>query len=118
MAELIFYDKIGNERGGLAITDNEETKLNILVFECQRAEALGILRHDNKQANYFRADLMNNDKDLSGHQVQNINHMSLIMEKGNSSLLIKVNNEVPRITLKVDSFGNPAIEIFDKNLKI
>ncbi|RZF62586.1 hypothetical protein [Sphingobacterium corticibacterium] len=117
-AGLIFYDKNGDERGGLAITDNDETNLNALAFDYQNADAIGILAQDNKHDNYFRAGLMINDKDLSGQPGQNINRINLITENGNASLVMKDNNEVPRIILKVDSLGNPSFEMFDKNGKV
>ncbi len=117
-AGLIFYDKNGDERGGLAITDNGETNLNALSFDYQNADAIGILAQDNKHDNYFRAGLLINDKDLSGKPGHNINRINLLTENGNASLVMKDNNEIPRIILKVDSLGNPSIEMFDKNGKL
>ncbi|MDR2271235.1 MAG: hypothetical protein LBF27_10055 [Sphingobacterium sp.] len=117
-AGLIFYDKNGDERGGLAITDNEETNLNALAFDYQNADAIGILAQDNKNDNYFRAGLLINDKDLSGKPGHNINRINLLTENGNASLVMKDNNEVPRIILKVDSLGNPSIEMLDNHGKV
>lgn len=117
-AGLIFYDRNGDERGGLAITDNEETNLNALAFDYQNADAIGILAQDNKHDNYFRAGLLINDKDLSGKPGHNINRINLLTENGNAALVMKDNNEIPRIILKVDSLGNPSIEMFDKNGKL
>jgi len=117
-AGLIFYDKNGDERGGLAITDNEETNLNALSFDYQNADAIGILAQDNKHDNYFRAGLLINDKDLSGKPGQNINRINLLTENGNAALVMKDHKEIPRIILKVDSLGNPSIEMFDKNGKL
>ncbi|WP_313533350.1 hypothetical protein [Sphingobacterium athyrii] len=117
-AGLIFYDKNGDERGGLAITDNEKTNLNALSFDYQNADAIGILAQDNKSDNYFRAGLLINDKDLSGKPGQNINRINLLTENGNAALVMKDNNEIPRIILKVDSLGNPSIEMFDKSGKL
>ncbi len=117
-AGLIFYDKNGDERGGLAITDNEETNLNALAFDYQNADAIGILAQDNKHDNYFRAGLLINDKDLSGKPGHNINRINLLTENGNASLVMKDNNEIPRIILKVDSLGNPSIEMLDDKGKV
>lgn len=117
-AGLIFYDKNGDERGGLAITDNEQTNLNALSFDYQNADAIGILAQDNKHDNYFRAGLLINDKDLSGKPGHNINRINLITENGNAALVMKDHNEIPRIILKVDSVGNPSIEMFDKDGKL
>lgn len=116
-AGLIFYDKNGDERGGLAITDNEETNLNALSFDYQNADAIGILAQDNKHDNYFRAGLFITDKDLSGKPGYNIDRINLMTENGNASLIMKDHNEVPRIVLKVDSLGNPTIQMFDENGK-
>ncbi|QQT28637.1 MULTISPECIES: hypothetical protein [Sphingobacterium] len=117
-AGMIFYDKNGDERGGLAITDNEETNLNALAFDYQNADAIGILAQDNKHDNYFRAGLLINDKDLSGKPGHNINRINLLTENGNASLVMKDNNEIPRIILKVDSLGNPSIEMLDDKGKV
>lgn len=117
-AGLIFYDRNGDERGGLAITDNEDTNLNALAFDYQNADAIGILAQDNKHDNYFRAGLLINDKDLSGKPGHNINRINLLTENGNAALVMKDNNEIPRIILKVDSLGNPSIEMFDKSGKL
>lgn len=117
-AGLIFYDKNGDERGGLAITDNEETNLNALAFDYQNADAIGILAQDNKHDNYFRAGLLINDKDLSGKPGHNINRINLLTENGNACLVMKDNNEIPRIILKVDSLGNPSIEMLDDKGKV
>jgi len=116
-AGLIFYDKNGDERGGLAITDNEEANLNALSFDYQNADAIGILAQDNKHDNYFRAGLFITDKDLSGKPGYNIDRINLMTENGNASLIMKDHNEVPRIVLKVDSLGNPTIQMFDENGK-
>jgi len=59
-----------------------------------------------------------NDKDLSGKPGQNINRINLLTENGNAALVMKDNNEIPRIILKVDSLGNPSIEMFDKSGKL
>lgn len=117
-AGLIFYDKNGDERGGLAITENEQTNLNALSFDYQNADAIGILAQDNKSDNYFRAGLVINDKDLSGKPGHNINRINLITENGNAALVMKDHHEIPRIILKVDSVGNPSIEMFDKDGKL
>jgi len=112
-AGLIFYDRKGDERGGIAITDNEQTNLNALAFDYQNADAVGLFAQDNKNDTYFRAGLIINDKDHSGKAGHNTNRINLLTENGNASLVIKDGNEVPRIVLKVDSLGQPTIEMFD-----
>lgn len=114
-AGIIFYDKHGDERGGIAITDNETTNLNGIALDYQNADAIGVLAQDNKEDSYFKAGLIINDKDLSGKPGHNINRINLVTENGNAALIMKDANEVPRIILKVDSLGNPSIEMFDKN---
>lgn len=117
-AGLIFYDKNGDERGGLAITDTEDTNFNALSFDYQNADAIGMYAQDNKKDKYFKAGLTINDKDLSGKPGHNINRINLITENGNASLVMKDMNEIPRIILKVDSIGNPSIEMYDELGKI
>lgn len=113
-AGIIFYDKKGDERGGIAITDNETTNFNALAFDYQNADAVGLFAQDNKDDNYYKAGLIINDKDLSGKPGHNTNRINLLTENGNASLVIKDANEIPRIILEVDSIGNPSIKTFDK----
>ena len=114
-AGLIFYDRNGNERGGIAITDHAETNLHALEFVYDNADAVGILAQDNKHDNYFRAGLMINDKRPSGKVGDNTSRIDLMTENGDAALVIKDPNEVPRIVLKVDSAGAPSIQLFDGN---
>lgn len=113
-AGIIFYDKKGDERGGIAITDNKVTNFNALAFDYQNADAVGLFAQDNKDDEYFRAGLIINDKDHSGKAGHNTNRINLLTENGNASLVIKDHNEVPRIVLKVDSVGQASIEMFDE----
>lgn len=112
-AGIIFYDKNGDERGGIAITDNQVTNFNALAFDYQNADAVGLFAQDNKEDSYFKAGLIINDKDHSGKAGANTNRINLLTENGNASLVIKDHNEVPRIIIKVDSLGQPTIEMFD-----
>ena len=114
-AGLLLYDKNGNERGGIAVSENEETNLNVIAFDYQNADAIGLFAQDNKQDNYFKAGLSINDKDLSGKPGYNTNRINLETENGNASLVIKDAQEIPRIVLSVDSTGTPSIEMFDEN---
>lgn len=114
-AGLIFYDENGDERGGIAVSENEKTNINAIAFDYQNADAIGIFAQDNKQDGYFKAGLTINDKDLSGKPGNNINRITLETENGNASLIIKDAQEIPRIVLSVDSIGNSSIEMFDKN---
>lgn len=117
-AGLIFYDKKGDERGGIAITDNDNSNMNAISFDYQNADAIGMFAQDNKDNKYFKAGLIINDKDLSGKPGYNTNRINLLTENGNAALIMKDINEVPRIILKVDSLGNPSIEMYDENGKI
>lgn len=114
-AGLLFYDKNGDERGGIAVSEDEETNINVIAFDYQNADAIGIIAQDNKHDDYFRSGLMINDKDLSGKPGYNINRINLETENGNASLVIKDAQEIPRIVLSVDSIGRPSIEMFDEN---
>jgi len=117
-AGLIFYDKKGDERGGIAITDNDDSNMNAISFDYQNADAIGMFAQDNKDNKYFKAGLIINDKDLSGKPGYNTNRINLLTENGNAALIMKDINEVPRIILKVDSLGNPSMEMYDENGKI
>lgn len=113
-AGLIFYDKNGDERGGIAISEHEQMNLNAISFDYQNADAIGIYAQDDQKSNYFRAGLTINDKDVSGKPGYNINRINLVTENGNASLVMKDANEVPRLILKVDSLGTPSIEMYNE----
>lgn len=117
-AGLIFYDKNGDERGGIAISEHEGMNINAIAFDYQNADAIGIYAQDNQKNNYFKAGLTINDKDLSGKPGYNVNRINLITENGNSALVMKDPNEVPRLVLKVDSLGNPSIEMYHADGKL
>lgn len=117
-AGLIFYDKNGGERGGLVFSDQDNTNLNVIAFDYQNADAIGIYSQDNTRTNDFKAGLTINDKDLSGKPGYNINRINLVTENGNASLVMKDANEIPRLILKVDSLGTPSIEMYDKEGQI
>ncbi|TDS56623.1 hypothetical protein [Myroides indicus] len=113
-AGLIFYDKNGDERGGIAISEHEQMNLNAISFDYQNADAIGIYAQDDQKSNYFKAGLTINDKDVSGKPGYNINRINLVTENGNASLVMKDANEVPRLVLKVDSLGTPSIEMYNE----
>lgn len=113
-AGIIFYDKNGDERGGIAISEYDNMNLNAIAFDYQNADAIGMYAQDNILTNYFKAGISINDKDLSGKPGYNINRINIGTENGNASLVIKDANEIPRLVLKVDSLGVPAIEMYDK----
>ena len=117
-AGLIFYDKNGDERGGIAISEHENLNLNALAFDYQNADAIGIYAQDNLVTDYFKAGLTINDKDISGKPGLNTNRIDLATENGNAALVIKDANEIPRIILKVDSAGSPSIEMLDPSGKV
>ncbi|MGE8428720.1 MAG: hypothetical protein ACN6O7_12615 [Sphingobacterium sp.] len=117
-AGLIFYDNKGDERGGIAISKHENMNLNAIAFDYQNADAIGMYAQDNLIDKYFKAGIVINDKDLSGKPGHNINRINLETENGHASLVMKDANEVPRLILKVDSLGQPTIEMYDSNGKI
>lgn len=114
-AGLLFYDKKGDERGGIVISERDNMNLNAIAFDYHNADAIGMIAQDNLLTNYFKAGLTINDKDTSGKPGHNINRINLATENGNAALVIKDANEVPRIVLKVDSLGMPSIEMFDSD---
>ena len=58
------------------------------------------------------------DKDLSGKPGSNISRLKLTTENGNAGLIINGPDEKPRISIVVDSIGNPLIQVFDENGKV
>ncbi|WP_143095671.1 hypothetical protein [Paenimyroides ummariense] len=114
-AGLLFYDKKGDERGGIAISENEDMNFNAIAFDYQNADAIGMYSQDNLVTNYFKAGITINDKDLSGKPGHNVNRINLFTENGDAALIMKDVNEVPRLVLRVDNSGEPTIEMYDSN---
>ncbi|WP_048510579.1 hypothetical protein [Chryseobacterium sp. FH2] len=117
-AGLIFYDKNGDEVGGLALSQTNEAGLHALAFDYANADAIGFLSQDDRNnGKNFRAGILINDKDLSGKPGSNISRMKLTTENGNAGLIINGPDEKPRISIVVDSLGNPAIKVWDSKGK-
>ncbi|MDR2234975.1 MAG: hypothetical protein LBE92_02520 [Chryseobacterium sp.] len=118
-AGLIFYDKNGDEVGGLALSEINGQGLHALAFDYSNADAIGLLSQDDKDnGKNFKAGILINDKDLSGKPGSNISRMKLTTENGNAGLIINGPDEKPRISIVVDSIGNPTIKVWDANGKV
>lgn len=48
----------------------------------------------------------------------NLNRINLVTENGNAFLVMKDANEIPRLIIRVDSLGVPAIEMYDAEGKV
>lgn len=114
-AGIIFYDEKGDETGGIAISKINETGVRAIAFDYANADAIGLLTQEDLNGDNFRAGILINDKDLSGKPGSNISRMKLTTENGNAGLIINGPNEKPKISIVVDSLGNPSIQVFDKN---
>ncbi len=114
-AGIIFYDEKGDEIGGLALSTMNNSGLRALSFDYANADAIGLLSQEDLNGNNFRAGILIMDKDLSGTPGSNISRLKLITENGNAGLFINGPDEKPRISIIVDSIGNPLIQVFDKN---
>lgn len=112
-AGLIFYDEQGNERGGIALSRNNNTHINALAFDYSNADAVGLVAIDETDTEYYKSGLIINQKDPSGKIGANINRINLITENGNAGLEIKDEKEVVRLRLEVDSLGTPSVKLFD-----
>jgi hypothetical protein len=117
-AGIIFYDEKGDEIGGLALSTLNNSGLRALSFDYANADAIGLLSQEDLNGNNFRAGILIMDKDLSGKPGSNISRLKLITENGNAGLFINGPDEKPRISIVVDSVGNPSIQLFDENGKV
>ena len=117
-AGIIFYDESGNEVGGIAISTLDSLALRSISFDYANADAVGLFAEENISEKNFSAGLMVMDKDLSGQPGRNISRLKLTTENGNAGLIINSPDERPRISIVVDSLGNPSIQLFDQNGKV
>lgn len=112
-AGIIFYDENGNECGGIAISKTQDNSTYALAFDYSNADAIGLFSQQNSNSNAYRSGLTIKDKHASGKIGKNTNRINLMTDEGNSSLVINGPDEKPRITLSVDSNGNPSFQIID-----
>lgn len=118
-AGLIFYDERGDEVGGIALSEVNNSGLRALAFDYANADAIGMLAQDDRLGGKnFKAGIVINDKDISGKPGSNISRLKLITENGNAGLIINGPDEQPRITISVDSAGNPLIQVHDADGKV
>jgi len=117
-AGIIFYDENGDEVGGIAMSTLDSIGLRAISFDYANADAIGLLAQEDLNGNNYKAGIMIMDKDLSGKPGSNISRLKLTTENGNAGLIINGPDEKPRISIVVDSIGNPLIQLFDENGKV
>ncbi len=117
-AGIIFYDEHGDEVGGIAMSTLDSIGLRAISFDYANADAIGLFAQEDLNGNNYKAGIMIMDKDLSGKPGSNISRLKLTTENGNAGLIINGPDEKPRISIVVDSIGNPLIQLFDENGKV
>ncbi len=116
-AGLIFYDKEGNECGGLALSGKDNTDISALVFDYSNMDAIGMRVIDTKDGDY-NAGFIINDPSPKGTVGRGNSRILLENSNGDAQLVLHDADGKPRLNISVDSLGNAKFNVLDKNGKV
>lgn len=120
-AGLVFYDKYGNECGGIALSNNNDNELTALVFDYNQSESIYMFKSEGDNNIDYHSGFGINDKPATHDDPLKINVVQRVLlenKNGNASLILNDNDGNSRIILKVDTLDNASIVIKDKEGKI
>ncbi|MCL7713329.1 hypothetical protein [Stenotrophomonas mori] len=117
-AGLVFYDAKGDEMGGLALTDTPAGRIAALAFDYPNYDALGLVTRvgaDNRSA---MTGLQINSHPPAGLDVLQASRVvqrriAIHNEDENAEILLADPQGRERIRLRVDSRGEPRLEMLD-----
>lgn len=110
----IIYNQDGDERGGIAVLDDENRAMNIMMLDYKTTDAIGLLTRESPDLKEHTAMLMVNDPDKErklGHGVQRI---TLGTDNGDAGVIINSVNGNPRIVIQVDQDDQIIFTILDE----
>ncbi|WP_417354385.1 hypothetical protein [Flavobacterium sp.] len=116
-AGMIFYDKEGNECGGLALSSKDNTDISALVFDYSNMDALGMRVIDTKDGDY-NAGFIINDPSPKGTLGRGNSRILLENSNGDAQLVLHDAEGSPRLKISVDEDGNASFNLLDKNGKV
>lgn len=116
-AGIIFYDKKGNECGGLALSGKDSTDISALVLDYSNMDAIAMRVIDTEGGDY-NAGFLINDPSPKGTLGRGNGRIALENANGDAQLVLKDSKGNPRLNISVDSLGNAKFNILDKNGKV
>lgn len=110
---IIIYNADGNERGGIAVSDNENMAMTAMVLDYTTMDAIGMMSMENLNTNDYSAFLSVNDPDKSRKIGHGTNRLTLGTQNGNAGLIINSPDGKPRLVLEVDSLNRVSFYTLD-----
>lgn len=122
-AGLVFYDRKGNEVGGLALTDVEAGKISALAFDNPNMDAIGLMTRIGADGEPVSSGLQINQALPAKLSVldaarQAQRRIAIQNEHNNAEILMADASGRDRIRLRVDNAGEARIEVLDANGKV
>jgi len=122
-AGLVFYDRKGNEVGGLALTDVEAGKISALAFDYANMDAIGLVTRLDGDGRPVSSGLQINHApaaDLSPLQALRQTQRRIVVQNDNNNaeILMADASGRDRIRLRVDNAGEARIEILDADGRV
>lgn len=113
-AGIIFYDKKGNECGGLALSGKDNTDIGALVLDYSNMDAIAMRVIDTEGGDY-NAGFIINDPSPKGTLGRGNGRIALENDNGSAQLILNDANGKPRLKIAVDDNGNASFNLLDKD---
>ena len=110
----IIYNQDGDERGGIAVLDDDNRAMNVMMLDYKTLDAIGMFTKESPDLKEYTAMLMVNDPDKErklGHGVQRI---TLGTDNGDAGLIINNASGKPRIVIQVDRDDQIVFHVLDE----
>lgn len=122
-AGLVFYDRKGNEVGGLALTDVEAGKVSALAFDNPNMDAIGLMTRIGADGEPISSGLQINQAVPSHVKVldaakQATRRIAIQNEHNDAEILLADASGKDRIRLRVDRAGDARIEVLDADGRV
>ena len=122
-AGLVFYDRKGNEVGGLALTDVDAGKVSALAFDNPNMDAIGLMTRIGADGEPISSGLQINQAVPSRVKVLDAARQAkrriAIQNAGNDAEILMADAEGrDRIVMRVDRTGQARIEVLDADGKV
>jgi len=121
-AGLVFFDTSGGEVGGLAVTDLNPGRVLALAFDNSNVDAIGLWNHISPDGKDATAGLVINsrpDENLTATAAVKAAMRRVAIENHNETAQVVLSDPQgrPRLQLRVDSSGEPLLEMLDEQGK-
>lgn len=110
----IIYNQDGDERGGIAVLDDDNRAMSVMMLDYKTLDAIGMFTKESADLKEYTAMLMVNDPDKErkiGHGVQRI---TLGTDNGDAGIIINGPSGKPRIVIQVDQNDQIVFNILDE----